>query len=174
MEFDKDFYEKEFKKLLGNKETKNYIRKSNETFKISHFKKLAESSLLISKDIKSPHKEPDQKYWFRWSITISYYSILYSAKSLILSKGYETGDHYATQIALGYLCVPDEIEKEDLELLNQAHKIFEDEYIKYFEDARKEARISRYNATKTYTERRTEEIFENARKFVAKISLILS
>ena len=55
MEFDKKIYEKEFKKLLGDKETKNYIRKSSETFKISHFKKLAESSLLISKDIKRSH-----------------------------------------------------------------------------------------------------------------------
>jgi len=74
---------------------------------------------------------------------------------------------------LGYLCVPNEIEKEDLELLNQSYKIFEDEYVKYFEDAKKESHIARYAAIKTYTERRLNEIFENARKFVSKTGLIL-
>lgn len=61
----------------------------------------------------------------------------------------------------------------DLEILNQSYKIFEDEYVKYFEDAKAESHIARYSAIKTYTERRLEEIFENARKFVAKISLII-
>ena len=170
MDFDKKFYEKEFKDLIGNAD----IKKSNEIFKINHFKNLAKASLLISKHTKDQNREPEQKYWLRWSITISYYSMLYAAKALILKKGYEASDHYATQIALGHLCVPDQIEKEDLEILNQAHKIFEDEYIKYFEDARKEAKIARYHATRIYTERRAEEIFENARKFTVKIVLILS
>jgi len=98
--------------------------------------------------------------------------MLYSAKALILSKGYEVHDHDAAQIALGYLCVPTELEKEDLECLNQSYKIFEDEYVKYFEDAKKESNIARYAAVKTYSDRRLEEIFENARKFVGKISLI--
>ena len=69
--------------------------------------------------------------------------------------------------------VPDEIEKEDLELLNQAYKVFEEDYIAYFEDARKESSTSRYSATKIYTERRVDEIFENARKFIAKLKVIL-
>lgn len=173
MEFNKSFYEIEFKRLFKNKEEKSYIRRSNEAFKINHFKRLAEGSLLISKHAKDSHNEPEQKYWYRWSIVISYYSMLYAAKALILTKGYETSDHYSTQIALGHLCVPKEIEKDDLEILNQSYKIFEDEYIKYFEEARKESKIARYQATKTYTERRTEEIFENARKFIAKTVLIL-
>lgn len=99
--------------------------------------------------------------------------MLYCAKALILKKGYEVHDHDAAQIALGYLCVPNEIEKEDLELLNQSFKIFEDEYVKYFEDAKAESHIARYSAIKTYTERRLDEIYENARKFVAKASLII-
>jgi uncharacterized protein (UPF0332 family) len=99
--------------------------------------------------------------------------MLYAAKAAILGKGYETGDHYATQIALGHLMVPNEIEKEDLELLEQAHKIFEDDYVDYFEDARKESSISRYSATKVYTERRVKEILSNAREFVTKINSIL-
>ena len=33
------------------------------------------------------------------------------------------------RVALGHLLVPTELEKEDLEILNQSHKIFEDEYI---------------------------------------------
>ena len=99
--------------------------------------------------------------------------MLYAAKALILEKGYETHDHEAAQIALGYLCVPNEMEKKDLEMLNQSYKIFEDEYVKYFEDARTESNIARYSAIKTYTERKLDEIYENARKFVAKISLIL-
>ena len=77
------------------------------------------------------------------------------------------------QIAVGYLLVPDQIEKEDLEILNQSWKIFEDEYVQYFEDAKTESHIARYTAIQSYTTRRVEEIVENARKFVAKITLIL-
>jgi hypothetical protein len=70
----------------------------------------------------------------------------------------EVRDHDAVQIALGHLLVPDKLEKEDLETLNQAHKIFEDEYVQYFEDAKKESHIARYSAIKTCTERRLDEI----------------
>ncbi|MBI2673366.1 hypothetical protein HYX19_03840 [Candidatus Woesearchaeota archaeon] len=99
--------------------------------------------------------------------------MLYATKAAILSKGYEVSDHDAAQIALGHLLVPDEIEKEDLELLNQSYKIFEEEYVHYFEDAKKESRIARYSAIKTYTERRLDVIFNNATDFVAKIGMIL-
>ena len=99
--------------------------------------------------------------------------MLYAAKAAILSKGYEVSDHDAAQIALGHLLVPDKIEKEDLELLNQAYKIFEDEYVHYFEDAKTESHIARYSAIHSYTQRRVAEIFENATKLVAKIGLIL-
>ena len=85
------------------------------------------------------------------AITITYYSILYAAKAAILYKGYEVSDHDAAQIALGHLLVQDGIEKEDLELLNQSYKIFEDEYVHYFEDAKTESYIARYSAIHTYT-----------------------
>jgi uncharacterized protein (UPF0332 family) len=155
----------------------NRISKSMNSFKIRLFLKKGENSLLIAKQIKDmkPEKgEPEKIYWDYWAITISYYSMLYCAKALILSKGYEVHDHDAAQVALGYLCVPSQMEKEDLEILNQSYKIFEDEYVKYFEDAKKESHIARYSAIKTYTERRLSEIFENARKFVSKISIILA
>ena len=97
--------------------------------------------------------------------------------SLLIAKFHKdiqpTKDHYSAQIALGHLLIPNQIEKEDLELLQQSHKIFEDEYVKYFEDAKKEAQIARYTAIKTYTEKRLKEIYDNAQKFVAKIALIL-
>lgn len=64
-------------------------------------------------------------------------------------------------------------EKEDLEILNQAHKIFEDEYIKYFEDAKTESSTARYQARPSYTERRVNEILINAKKFVKKINSIV-
>jgi uncharacterized protein (UPF0332 family) len=99
--------------------------------------------------------------------------MLYAAKAAILSKGYEVSDHDAAQVALGHLLVPDEIEKEDLEILQQSYKIFEDEYAHYFEDAKTESYIARYAAIKTYTQRRLEEIFGNATEFVAKIGLII-
>jgi uncharacterized protein (UPF0332 family) len=172
MAFDKKAYAKLFKNcLIGNR-----IKKSQETFKIKLFLQKAENSLLIArhaKEIQPTKDQPKKLHWNYWAITISYYSMLYSAKAAILSKGYEAEDHDAVQIALGCLLVPDELEKEDLEILNQAHKIFEDEYIHYFEDAKKESHIARYSAIKTYTERRLEEIFNNATEFVAKISLIL-
>ena len=172
MGFDKKFYEKEFKRL----EKKKLIKFSNQTFKIKLFLDKAENSMQIAKFIKrfEPEEDmPKKLFWNYWAITISYYSMLYAAKAAILTKYYETGDHYSTQIALGHLLVPTEIEKEDLELLNQSYKIFEDEYVKYFEDARKESHVARYAAIKTYTKRRLDEIYENARKFIAKISLMI-
>lgn len=165
-----------YKKTFNEYVKDNRITASKNMFKIKLFQKKGENSLLIAKhvkDLKPKQGEPEKLYWNYWAITIAYYSMLYCAKALILTKGYEVHDHDAAQIALEYLCVPNEIEKEYLELLNQSYKIFEDEYIKYFEEARKESHIARYSAIKTYTERRLEEIFENARKFISKIALIL-
>ena len=173
MEFDKEVYRQEFKRL----EKEGLIKTSNQTFKIRLFLEKAENSLQIAKFIKEfePKEDmPKKLFWDYWAITISYYSMLYAVKASILTKGYEIKDHYSAQIALGHLLVPTKIEKEDLELLNQSYKIFEDEYVKYFEAARKESHNARYAAIKTYTKRRLDEIYENARKFIAKISLMLS
>jgi uncharacterized protein (UPF0332 family) len=170
MEFDKEHYKEEFEKLLKKKvERKFFIKESKSTFKINKFIKKGTDSLELAEFIKN--SEQSAKNY--WTIVICYYSMLYIAKAAILTKGYETDDHYSTQIALGHLLVPDEVEKEDLELLEQAHKIFEDDYIEYFHDARKESKISRYSATKVYNERRVKEIFENARKFISKLRIIL-
>lgn len=173
MEFDKAAYKRLFNECLAEKR----IVKSNQSFKLKLFLEKAENSLPIAKHVKElqPNKDqPKKTYWDYWAITISYYSMLYAAKAAILSKGYEVKDHDAAQIALGHLLVPDKMEKEDLEILSQSYKIFEDEYVKYFEDAKTESYIARYSAIKTYTERRLNEIFGNAAKFVGKISLILS
>ncbi len=167
----------DYKRLFEEYAAVARITKSRDTFKIKLFLKKGENSLLIAKhikDVKPGKGEPEKLYWNYWAITISYYSILYCAKALILAKGYEVHDHDAAHVALGHLCVPSQIEKEDLELLNQSHKIFEDEYVKYFEDAKRESHIARYSAIKTYTERRLDELFENARKFVSKAALILA
>lgn len=172
MEFDKNIYANSFKIALAE----SRIKKSQEGFKIKLFIGRAENSLLIAKHVKDmqPSNDlPPKLHWNYWAITISYYSMLYAAKAAILSKGYEVGDHDAAQIALGHLLVPGRLEMEDLEVLNQSHKIFEDEYVHYFEDAKKESHIARYSAIKTYTERRLQEIFGNAVEFVAKIVLIL-
>jgi uncharacterized protein (UPF0332 family) len=170
MEFDKDFYKSEFERLLKEKEKRKFfIKRSNATFKINKFIKKGTDSFELANFIKNS-KQGAKDYW---TITICYYSMLYIAKAAILTKGYETDDHYSTQIALGHLLIPEEIEKGDLELLEQAHKIFEEDYIEYFHDARKESSVSRYSATKVYTERRVKEIFENARKFISKLRIIL-
>ena len=170
MLYNKELYKKEFFRLLNTeREHKFFIRKSDSSFKISKYTDKGISSLELAGYIKDSR----QKARDFWTITISYYSMLYLAKAAILTKGYETDDHYATQIALGRLMVPDKLEKEDLETLNMAHKIFEEEYVDYFEEARKEGYISRYSATKAYTERRVTEIFEMARRFVAKLNTII-
>lgn len=138
-----DDYKEQFEAFVAA----NRIVHSTASFKIKLFLKKGENSLLIAKHLKEPGKgEPEKLYWNYWAITVSYYSMLYCAKALILTKGYEVHDHDAAQAALGYLCVPSEIEKEDLELLNQSYKIFEDEYVKYFEDAKAESRTARYAA----------------------------
>lgn len=167
----------EYKKRFEELKTKGFIVSSNQTFKIKLFLQKAENSLLIAKHHKeiTPNKDqPNKLHWNYWAITISYYSMLYAAKAAILTKGYEVKEHYAAQVALAALFIPDKLEKEDLELLNQAHKIFEDEYIKYFEEARIESHTARYKARPNYTERQVETIFENATKFIAKINLILT
>jgi uncharacterized protein (UPF0332 family) len=170
MEFNKKRYQQEFNKLLKlNLERKFFIKESNLTFKVSKFSKKGRDSLDLAKFIKNSNQKAKEY----WTITICYYAMLYSAKSIILTKGYETDDHYSTQIALGHLLVPDKIEKEDLELLNQAFKIFKNDYIDYFHDARKESSISKYSSTKMYTKRRVSEIYEKAKKFIAKINEIL-
>ena len=148
---------------------KFFIKKSSDSFKINRFIKKGTDSFELANYINDS-KQDAKDYW---TITICYYSMLYLAKAAIQTKGYEIDDHYAAQIALGYLLVPDEIEKEDLELLNQTYKLFEDDYIEYFEDARKESSVSRYSATKVYTDRRVKEVLENARKFVLKLRIML-
>ncbi|MFT4310736.1 MAG: HEPN domain-containing protein [Candidatus Woesearchaeota archaeon] len=112
-------------------------------------------------------------YWTYWAITISYYAILYATKAILLTKGYEIKTHHSALIALGHLCLPTQIEKEDLELLNEAQKIFEEEYIVYFQEAKTESNTARYCAIKKYSDRRTEEIYQNARKFILKIKTII-
>ena len=172
MEFDK----KRYQQLFGECIQDGSVKKSQQSFKIKLFVEKAENSLLIAKhtkEIQPSRDQPKKLFWNYLAITISYYSMLYAAKAAILSKGYEASDHDAAQIALGHLLVPDKIEKEDLEILNQSYKIFEDEYVHYFEDAKEESKIARYSAISTYTERRLDEIFTNATSFVAKIALIL-
>jgi len=172
MDFNKEEYKEMFEECIKSKR----IKKSSQFFKIRLFLEKAENSLLIAKHTKEiqPSKDqPKKLFWDYWAITISYYSMLYAAKAAILSKGYEVSDHDAAQIALGHLLVPDKIEKEDLEILNQSYKIFEDEYVYYFQDAKKESKIARYSAIKTYTRRRLDEILNNATDFVAKVGLIL-
>jgi uncharacterized protein (UPF0332 family) len=172
MEFDRKAYAQLFKNALA----KGTIKKSQEDFKIKLFLEKAENSVLITKHVKEMNpveSQPQKIHWDYWAITISYYSMLYAAKAAIGAKGYEVNEHDAAQIAIGHLLVPDKLEREDLEILNQSHKIFEDEYVHYFEDAKKESKIARYSAIKTYTERRLQEIFDNATKFVAKIVLML-
>ena len=172
MDFSKEEYQALFKEYIKSKR----IKKSIQFFKIKLFLEKAENSLLIAKhtkEIQLTKDQPKKLFWDYWAITISYYSMLYAAKAAILSKGYEVSDHDAAQIALGHLLVPDELEKEDLKILNQSYKIFEDEYVYYFQDAKTESKIARYSAIKTYTKRRLDEIFSNAADFVAKVGLIL-
>ena len=170
MEFNKTYYQEEFERLLNFKEGKKFfVKRSSASFKINKFIKKGIDSFELA-DFVNKSGLSAGNYW---TITICYYSMLYLAKAAVLTKGYETDDHYATQIALGHLLIPDKLEREDLELLDQAHKIFEDEYIDYFEDARKESSISRYSPSRVYAERRIREIIEIARKFIEKIRIIL-
>lgn len=185
MNFDKEWYEQKFEEYLKRKKNdKFYIRPSTAAFKISTYKKKAEKSFMIAtfllktaKDtvLQDKYQLPEELFLNYWIITISYYSMLYIAKSLILTKGYETDDHHSTQIALGKLFViTNKLEKEDLEILNQSYKILEEEYITYFEEARKESRTARYTAIKNYDRHRVATIYQNARNFIAKLRLILA
>lgn len=169
-EFDRQHYREEFNRLLNLKsDRKFFIKKSSALFKMRRYIIKGTDSLALATFIQESG-QPAKDYW---TITVCYYSMLYLAKAAVLSRGYETDDHYATQIALGHLLVPGELEREDLLLLEQAHKIFEDDYVGYFEEAWKESSISKYSPTKVYTERRVREIMEIARKFVEKVRVVL-
>lgn len=185
MKFNKEWYEKKFQELIKRKDKdKFFIRPSTTLFKINLYKKKSEKSFMIStfllkaskdKKLREIYELPEEVFLNYWIITISYYSMLYIAKSLIFIKGYETDDHQSTQIALGKLfIITNELEKEDLNILNQSHKILEEEYVTYFEEARKESRNARYTAIKNYEKQRVETIYNNAKKFIAKLSLIIS
>ena len=185
MKFDKEWYEDKFKELLKKKnKEKFFIRPSKALFKINLYQKKGEKSFTIAtfllkaaknKKIREIYTLPDELFLNYWIITISYYSMLYLAKSLIITKGYETDDHFSTQIALGKLfIITNELEKEDLKILNQSYKILEEEYITYFEEVRKESRTARYAAIKSYEQQRVKTIYNNAKKFIAKLSLIIS
>ena len=170
MHYDREKHDALFNQFLQE----GKIVGSDQQFKIRLFLEKSKSSLLIAQYCKNPNDEkPSEIHWHYWSITISYYAMLYATKAAILSKGYEVKDHFAAQIALGHLFVPDEMQKEDLILLNQAHKIFETEYVAYFDEARVESNIARYTALKKYTGRRVTDIFKNATKFIQKIDLLL-
>lgn len=170
MEFDREFYKKEFERLLKEKrEHKFFIRESGASFKIKGFSRKGVDSLELAELINRSGKAAATY----WTITVCYYTMLYMAKAAILTKGYETDDHYSTQIALGHLLVPNDLEKQDLELLEQAHKIFEEDYVNYFDDARTESSTSKYSPTKVYTERRVKEIMGNSREFITKLRMML-
>ncbi|PIO08817.1 hypothetical protein COT47_01045 [Candidatus Woesearchaeota archaeon CG08_land_8_20_14_0_20_43_7] len=172
MEYDKRKYNSTFQKYLRD----HKISRSNASFKVKQFIDKAENSLLIArhhKDIMPNKDQPIKLHWNYWAITISYYSILYAAKAAILTRGFEVKDHMAAQIALGHLLIPNQLEVEYLNIMDEAYKIFTDEYVKYFEDARKDSHIARYSASRSYTEKRVDEIFSNARRFIQKIRLVI-
>jgi len=171
MQFDKKAYGELFHEYISE----GRIVDSGESFKIKLFMDKGTCSLAIAshhKDMKTNQHE--KLHWDYWAVITSYYSMLYAAKAAILKKGYEVKDHMSAQIAIGYLLVPDEMEKGDLELLGHSYKIFEAEYVEYFEDARTESYNARYAAVRKYSERRLTEIFGNAQKFVSKIDLVLN
>ncbi len=185
MSFDNKWYEAKFQELLQKKnKNKFFIKPSAAKFKINLYQKKSEKSFMIAsfllksakdKKIRETFNLPGELFLNYWIITISYYSMLYIAKSLIFTKGYETDDHFSTQIALGRLFVATNgLEKEDLEMLNQSYKILEEEYIANFEEARKESKTARYTAIKSYEQQRVETIYNNAKQFIAKLSLIIS
>ncbi len=101
MRFDKQVYAEQFEKEIRN----GRIKESQQTFKIKLFLQKAENSLQIAKhmkDLNPTDDQPKRLYWDYWTITISYYSMLYAAKAAVLSKGYEVSGHDAAQIALGH------------------------------------------------------------------------
>ncbi len=166
-------YKTEFTKLLEKENNKKYfIRESNAKFKVKLFLEKAKGSFNLVTYVGKCN-EVEKLFVDYWTITISYYAMLYAAKAAIMAKGYETDDHYSTQIALGALLIPSELEKEDLELLEQGYKIFEEEYVEYLEDAHDESNRARYQAIKTYSSRRVEDILAKTKKFISKIEIIL-
>jgi uncharacterized protein (UPF0332 family) len=166
--------QEQYKKQFEELEAEGAIKYSTARFKKKQFLTKADASFLIAKQHLEDHEFPDKMYWLQWAITIGYYAMLYATKAALISKEYEVKTHEAAQIALGHLFVPTEVEIEELELLDQAHRIFENDYVTYLEEAQTESNTARYKARASYTEKQATQIIENAQKFIEKIKTVLS
>jgi len=162
-------YETRFQELC---ETGAIVR-STASFKKPLFLAKAKQSFLLARHLHHDAAEPQQLSWYSWAIVIHYYAMLYAAKAAILTRGYEVKSHEAALVALAGLLVPTPLEREDLELLDQAQRIFEEEYLSSFAQAQTESYVARYAAIKRYTERQVAEIEEDARRFLLKIEHVL-
>ena len=102
-----------------------------------------------------------------WLIIASYYAMYHGATAAIAKKKIKSESHKATITALAkaYLAA------EGLEL--DFIKTLEYVYITYIESGRESRRGAQYNVDKQYSEEESYEVFENAGKFIKRISELL-
>lgn len=138
---------------------------------------LAEKDLKISINIqlKETLGIPKEKTFFYSVITHAYYSIFYSAKAYLLSKGIETKppeEHKKTYKIFTKFVKEGILDKELLKIYEE-EIIKADSLLKIFEIEKKKRGIFTYNIRSEANLPYANESIENSRKFVSAIKVIL-
>lgn len=118
----------------------------------------------IKMQLKLP---PDFDNLYHWLIIVSYYSMYHAATAAMAKKRIKCNSHIATITSLAKYY----LEEEELEF--KFLKTLEYVYINYIESGRESREGAQYNVDKEYTRKEALEVFENAGKFVERVSEII-
>lgn len=141
-----------------------HITRAKDDYLLANGIKITAENPKIKTQLKLPS---DFDNLYHWLIIISYYSMYHAATAAIAKKKIKCDSHVATitSLAKHYL--------EDEELEFKFLKTLEYVYINYIESGRESRKGAQYNVDEEYTKEEAFEVFENAGKFVKKISEIL-
>ena len=138
---------------------------------------LAEKDMKISTDIKlkAALGIPKEKTFFYSVITHAYYSIFYSAKAYLLSKGIKTEppeEHKKTYREFSKFVRNGILDKELLKIYEDAIEKA-DSLLKIFKLEKKKRGIFTYNIKSEANLPYAKESIDNARKFISMIKIVI-
>jgi len=113
----------------------------------------------------------ERKEFYDWIIVGCYYSIYHAALALLSKKGFSSKNHQATLCSLIYLCLGDELEKGDIELV--ARSSIEKEEVSYFVEAKDKRETASYGVGEEFTKDEALDLKEKTILFVNRVRRIL-
>ena len=147
--------------LRESTKVKKYLSRAKDDYLYAN----ATKALIENDKIKSQLGLPSEfQNVYHWLIIQSYYAMYHAATAAVAKKKIKCDSHIATITALAkhYLA------ENDIEL--SFLKTLEYVYITYIESGRESRRGAQYNVDSQYTKKEAYEVFENAGKFIKKIS----